>query len=80
VIEGFIVDFYCVAVKLAIEVDGKPHEEQGEYDDSREEVIGRQGVRFLRIPNDALQDIEAVIEHIKEKIAELLGGERKPNP
>ena len=29
VIEGFIVDFYCDAVKLAIEIDGKPHEEQG---------------------------------------------------
>jgi very-short-patch-repair endonuclease len=80
VIEGFIVDFYCDAVKLAIEVDGKPHEEQGEYDEFREDVIARQGVRFLRLPNDALQDIEAVIEHIKEKIAELLGGARKPNP
>ena len=80
VIEGSIVDFYCDAVKLAIEVDGKPHEEQGEYDEFREDVIARQGVRFLRLPNDALHDIEAVIEHIKEKIAELLSGAGKPNP
>ena len=70
VIEGFIVDFYCDAVKLAIEVDGKPHEEQGEYDELREEVIARQGVRIIRIPNEALHDIEAVIEFIKEKIEE----------
>jgi hypothetical protein len=82
VIEGFIVDFYCDAVKLAIEVDGKPHEEQGEYDELREEVIARQGVRVLRIPNDALHDIEAVIEHIKERIAEFCAerGNLTPNP
>jgi very-short-patch-repair endonuclease len=46
----------------------------------REEVIARKGVRFLRIPNDALHDIEAVIEHIREKIAELSRGAGKPNP
>jgi very-short-patch-repair endonuclease len=80
VIEGFVVDFYCDAVKLAIEVDGRPHEEQGEYDKLREEAIARRGVRFLRIPNEALHDIEAVIEHIKEKIAELLRGVGQPNP
>ena len=50
VIEGFIVDFYCDAVKLAIEVDGKPHEERGEYDELREKVIARQGVRFSEDP------------------------------
>jgi very-short-patch-repair endonuclease len=77
---GIYIDFYCDAVKLAIEVDGKPHEEQGEYDELREEVIARQGVRVLRISNEALHDIEAVIEHIKEKIAELLRGAGKPNP
>jgi very-short-patch-repair endonuclease len=80
VIEGFIVDFYCDALKLAIEVDGKPHEEQGEYDEMRAKVIARRGVRFLRISNEAMHDIEAVVEHIKEKIAELLGGAGKPNP
>jgi very-short-patch-repair endonuclease len=82
VIEGFIVDFYCDAVKFAIEVDGKPHEEQGDYDELREEVIARQGVRVLRIPNDALHDIEAVIEHIKERIAEFCAerGNLTPNP
>src|SRR5216684_1383025 len=59
VIEGYIVDFYCDAAKLAIELDGSVHEEQGEYDELRDEVIARQGVRFLRIPNEALNDIEA---------------------
>ena len=29
VIDGFIVDFYCDAAKLAIELDGTVHEESG---------------------------------------------------
>jgi very-short-patch-repair endonuclease len=70
VIEGFIVDFYCDAAKLAIEVDGTPHEEQGEYDEMREGVIALQGVRVIRIPNEAMHDIEAVIEFIRERIKE----------
>jgi very-short-patch-repair endonuclease len=39
VIEGFIVDFYCDAAKLAIELDGSLHEEQWKYDESRDEAI-----------------------------------------
>jgi very-short-patch-repair endonuclease len=65
VIEGFIVDFYCDAAMLAIELDGSVHEEQWKYDESRDEAISRQGVRVLRISNDAMRDLEAVIDHIK---------------
>ena len=36
VIEGFIVDFYCDAAKLAIELDGTVHGEQWKYDESRD--------------------------------------------
>ena len=68
VIGGFIVDFYCDAAKLAIELDGSVHEEQGEYDESRDEAIARYGVRVLRISNEAMRDSEAVIEHIKEAL------------
>ena len=68
VIEGYIVDFYCNAAKPAIELDGSVHEEHGEYDESRDEAIARQGVRVLRIPNEAIRDVEAVIEHIKEAL------------
>jgi very-short-patch-repair endonuclease len=76
VIEGFIVDFYCDAAKLAIEVDGGVHDERGEYDEVRREAIARRGVRVVRISNGALRDIEAVIEFIEEKIQEAfrLGG------
>lgn len=65
VIEGYIVDFYCDAARLAIELDGSVHEEQWKYDESRERTIARSGVRILRISNEALQDVEAVIELIR---------------
>jgi very-short-patch-repair endonuclease len=76
VIEGFIVDFYCDAAKLAIELDGRVHEEQWRYDESRDAVIRRSGVRVLRISNEALHDVEAVIECIREA----LPSAGKPNP
>jgi very-short-patch-repair endonuclease len=66
VIEGFVVDFYCDAAKLAIELDGGVHEEQWKYDESRDRTILRAGVRVLRISNEAMLDSEAVIAHIRQ--------------
>jgi very-short-patch-repair endonuclease len=68
VIEGFIVDFYCDAAKLAIELDGSVHEEQWKRDESRDKTISLRGVRVLRISNDAMRDSEAVIECIREAL------------
>jgi very-short-patch-repair endonuclease len=76
VINGFIVDFYCDAAKVAVELDGSPHEEQWRYDESRDKAISRQGIRVLRISNEAMQDSEAVIAYIKEA----LRTSGKPNP
>ena len=58
VIEGFIVDFYCDAAKLAIELDGSVHE-QWKYDQSRDKSISLRGVRILRFSNEAMRDSEA---------------------
>ena len=70
VIAGYIVDFYCNTAKLAIEVDGGVHEERTNYDELRDGVLARKGVRVVRISNEAIYDIEAVIAFIKEKIVE----------
>ncbi len=39
VIDGFIVDFYCHALQLIIEVDGPIHDQQTEQDREREYVL-----------------------------------------
>jgi very-short-patch-repair endonuclease len=68
VIEGFVVDFYCDAVKLAIELDGSVHQEQWKYDESRDKAISKTGVRVLRFSNEAMLDSDAVIDHIKQAL------------
>ena len=68
VIEGYIADFYCDDAKLAIELDGGLHQEQWKYDESRDKVISEIGIRVLRISNDAMLDVEAAIEHIRQAL------------
>ncbi|WP_414566109.1 MULTISPECIES: endonuclease domain-containing protein [unclassified Anabaena] len=55
IIDGFIADFYCHAAKLVIELDGKIHEQQAEYDAERDKVLSARGLRFLRIKNELVQ-------------------------
>lgn len=56
IIAGFIVDFYCAALRLAVEVDGRVHdgESQRWRDAERTAALGRAGVRVVRIANDQL--------------------------
>ncbi|MCW3059863.1 MAG: hypothetical protein JWQ02_1684 [Capsulimonas sp.] len=51
VIEGFIADFYCHALKLVIEVDGEVHDTQEEYDRDRQRFFERSGLSVLRVTN-----------------------------
>src|SRR5678815_4528568 len=53
-IESYTVDFYSPEIKLAIELDGESHYQQGgqEYDKRRDAMIRSFGIRILRILND----------------------------
>jgi very-short-patch-repair endonuclease len=68
VIEGYVVDFYCASAKLAIELDGGVHQDQWKYDESRDKIISLSGVRVLRIPNDAMLDVDAAVEFIRRSL------------
>lgn len=52
-----IVDFYCHAAKLVIEIDGKQHyTEQGiAYDAERTQVLQEYGLKVLRYTNQQLE-------------------------
>ena len=56
VVAGFIVDFYCHAASLAVELDGAIHETQVDYDVERDRVLAGLGVRVLRIQNQSVCD------------------------
>ena len=52
-IDHFIVDFYCAALRLVIEVDGGVHEsEQARvYDEDRSRILHSYGLHVLRVTN-----------------------------
>jgi very-short-patch-repair endonuclease len=56
----FIADFYCHSARLVIELDGKIHEHQKEYDEFQTYLINQLGMQVLRIKNEELKDIAAV--------------------
>jgi very-short-patch-repair endonuclease len=62
----FIADFYCHEKKLVIELDGKIHDSQKEYDEGRTAIIEELGIRVIRFTNDRLsKDISKVLAEIR---------------
>ena len=58
----FIADFYCAEKKLIIELDGKIHDFQKDYDSNRDRVLGLLGLKTFRIKNERLeQNFENVL-------------------
>ncbi|HQN45070.1 MAG TPA: DUF559 domain-containing protein [Anaerolineaceae bacterium] len=67
VIDRFIVDFYCHAAALVVEVDGGVHLEQIEYDQAREEYLKARGLRVLRFTNlEVTHQLDTVLGVILE--------------
>lgn len=63
---NYILDFACIELKLAIEVDGGQHTEQQAYDDERTMWLKAQAWNVLRFwNNDVLQNIEGVLQVIE---------------
>jgi cyclase len=67
----YVVDFYCHAIKLVIEVDGEIHtiEDIARDDQYRQEQIQSFGLHIIRFTNDQIfNNIEFVLEEIKSTI------------
>jgi len=65
VIGGFIVDFYCAAAGLVIEVDGSVHEHTAAYDRERSLALARFRLRVVRVSNnDVVRDLPSVLTRI----------------
>lgn len=71
---SYILDFYCHAVKLCIEIDGSVHqlEAQAEYDKVRTEFLESEGFTMLRFHNEEVyHDMEEVLNIIFRKVRDL---------
>ena len=56
-IDQFIVDFYCKALSLAVEIDGSVHDSEAAqaYDAERQTRLEGLGIRFLRFRDEAVK-------------------------
>ena len=65
----YVLDFYCAAAKLAVEVDGMAHDgfEAERRDRTRSHYLRSQGVATLRVPARAvLEDLDLAVARIVE--------------
>jgi len=67
-IDFYIADFYCARLRLIIEVDGKIHEKQCEYDQERDSKLLNKGIHVFRIKNEELTAIEKAISTLENII------------
>lgn len=51
-IHRFIIDFYCVKLSLAIEIDGNSHDNKKGTDEERDKFLKQIGIKTVRFTND----------------------------
>jgi very-short-patch-repair endonuclease len=69
---SFILDFYCPACKLVIELDGAIHNYQADYDAARTEHLEAYGYTVMRFQNEeVMQELEKVLERIFQALITL---------
>ncbi len=65
----FIADFFCSELKLVIELDGKIHEKQKDYDEAREDVLKTKKLLIIRFKNEEIEtNINASLIKLKRFI------------
>jgi very-short-patch-repair endonuclease len=63
----YVLDFYCPACKLAIELDGSVHDDRQEEDAIRTQEIERYGYQVIRFDNaEVMKNLEQVVQQIAE--------------
>ena len=67
IIDGYIVDFYCHAKALVVEVDGDIHDEQKGYDMERDSHLIARGFSVLRFTNE---EVKSNLATVLQKIIE----------
>jgi adenine-specific DNA-methyltransferase len=80
-IDYSIIDFYCAAARLAIEVDGDSHADRELYDEKRTALLKTHGVRVVRFTNDeVIGNIDGVLESLEYAVTAKQGPSPVPSP
>jgi len=66
-IRQYVVDFYCVAARLVVEVDGPVHNSKRDEDEFRQDFLESLDLKVLRFTNEeVLTDIPVVVNRIEQ--------------
>jgi very-short-patch-repair endonuclease len=66
-IAGYVVDFFCFDAKLMIELDGRQHAMEAEYDVRRTAELEAHGLTILRFRNEAVRNnLDGVLACIQQ--------------
>jgi len=69
IIDGYILDFYCGKLKLAIEIDWDSHNYSVDYDKERTDKINSLWIKIIRYTNIELnKNLEGAVLDIQEQI------------
>jgi len=72
---GFIVDFYCAAASLVVELDGESHVGKERRDARRQQALEQQGFKVLRFwDTDVYENLEGVLEVVWRECNTRSGG------
>jgi len=77
----YVLDFYCPALKLAVEVDGPTHKggDTPDYDAARQAFVETLGIVFVRVGNaEVYTHLEEVVGRIAACVKELREGRPPP--
>jgi very-short-patch-repair endonuclease len=78
--EGFVVDFYCHAAGLIVEVDGSVHEELADYDIERDRILSARGLYILRVTNEEVSKaLPIVLARIAQVTANPSSADSQPD-
>ena len=77
----FVVDFFCAAARVVVEVDGGIHESQQELDRQRQELLESLGLKFIRVASDRVENnLSSVLEEIHQVLLTNHGNPPHPHP
>jgi very-short-patch-repair endonuclease len=68
----FVVDFFCAAERLVVEVDGPMHESQQDLDCQRQKLLELLGLHFVRLSSQQVEtDLTTVLDTIRRTFTPL---------
>jgi very-short-patch-repair endonuclease len=79
-VNGFVVDFFCLSARIAIELDGSSHDnpDQADKDRQRTELLSSAGITVVRFRNvDVLTKTAQVLNDLRASLPPLLAHQER---